>query len=78
MDQIMQDRAAKGLPPRKINEKDLISKYYSLWLAVEPKDNTKKLMGHPLLSEGDHLLCTDMVMRLKEKQFYWAVATTTV
>ncbi len=72
----MADRAGKGLPPRKITETDLISKYYSLWLAVEAKDNTKKLMGHPLLSETDHLLCTEMVSRIKENQFYWRVALT--
>ena len=58
VEQIMADRASKGLSPRKILESDLICKYYSLWLACDQKDNTKRLMGHPLLSREDHQHCT--------------------
>ena len=50
VEQIMTDRYNKGLSARKITEGDLITKYYSLWVNVPPKEYTRKLMGHPLLS----------------------------
>jgi hypothetical protein len=50
----MEERREKNLENRKIKEKDIILKYYSIWMKGDDKDYQRKLIGHPLLTQNDY------------------------
>jgi hypothetical protein len=52
---------------KKITDNMLIDEHWRYWLSIDEKDHVKKIFNHPILSESDFNLLTEIVSETKKK-----------
>ena len=62
---------------KKITDNMLIDEHWRYWLSIDEKDHVKKIFNHPILSESDFNLLTDIVSDTKKKQAFMSFGTFT-
>jgi len=84
IDQIKQKPEYQNAPTDKIKlklitDQSIINEFWILWLNIDgKKEPYRKLSNHPRLTSKDFNEINNVVIKYREKQFYWAVGFSSV